>query len=239
MTGWMPANLNLPVVSFWIHLLTVVLQDVAPGNSHRFMYILQYIFPSYAPTGVLVLNPIAVLLDGACVSHGIVAMPDNLQWGTGGDHDTLCSGVTPCKIWIVGVLWTMSFTRAMDIPSDCTVSLYLLRDVDHDALRKMTTWGSWHLPTGRTVTVKHTSTNTDVFTRMYNATSTFTAEHLMHQISPQQFLMGDIVLVEARVLCTECGDDVTCSFDMLSISRLFATEYRSPGVVHGDFIGSM
>ncbi len=35
-------------------------------------YVLQYVFPSYAPTGVLVSNPITVLLDGACVSHGIV-----------------------------------------------------------------------------------------------------------------------------------------------------------------------
>ncbi len=63
---------------------------------------------------------------------------------------------------------------------------------------------------------------------------------LMRQIAPSEFLMGDIVLVEAtRVLRTECAGNVCCTFDLLSMSRLFAADHRSTGVVHGDFEGAI
>ncbi|KAL1940980.1 hypothetical protein VTO73DRAFT_7616 [Trametes versicolor] len=135
----------------------------------------------------------------------LARIPLTADWGMDDNIAYLCDNSTPLLLWSVGTLQSITYVASSIMLSPgCDVQLGLLRDLDRDALALLHA-RSFPAPRDTRSVFRASCSYTGidgikVFSEIYDATSAYTSRASMRQITPRELVIGDVVLVEAKVI---------------------------------------
>ncbi|EIW51391.1 uncharacterized protein TRAVEDRAFT_25098 [Trametes versicolor FP-101664 SS1] len=151
----------------------------------------------------------------ARATFSLSRLPSMLSWGPKlncADYSgVLCWWSTPLVVWAVGYLQSVKYYTGPDEPLPVTtVTLELMRDTDDRALHQFAAVWDIELSSRSTFEARWTSTGAaglmasgiheKSFDSAYDATASYTSKERMDRLPVSDFVVGDIVLVECKLI---------------------------------------
>ncbi|TFK79952.1 hypothetical protein K466DRAFT_605734 [Polyporus arcularius HHB13444] len=165
------------------------------------------------------MDSLARYCDRPAGIYNLGDLPVNATWGTGPNERTLCVDKTEAAVWALATLDHMSYAvRMRDKPSLC-VTAHLLRESDRvrlGNLNRRTQPKSRELPPSERTLIASADIPgaRAVFRHLYDGSTGYNVQSQMLVLGVNDFVPGDIVLVEGRFVRTSYDGWATWSVNM-------------------------